>query len=373
MTTFQAGGNVPPFVELARELVGRGHSVHCVLQPSLQQEFEAAGAQWHPLRDGRPHEPFERVPLDQQTGDYWKVFFDLGYGSDLVREASALDSDAVVIDSYLFGATAVAAANGLPAIALVHTAFGFMYAIGSALVPRINAVRAGVGLDQVDATRLWTELDGVLIASSPLLETPLAVSPSNLHHCGPIFDERPDGSVAADNARGALPPHLLVALSTTYMGQERLLGNLLDAIGGLALRATVTVGPEVDTSGLTVPPNVTLGGRVRHASLMRTCQAVVTHGGHGTVSTALAMGLPILCLPLGRDQPFIADRVCAIGAGLRLAADSEPTAIAGALTRLLEEPVYRDAAREASRSIAAGGRGAANAADRLEEIHLRKI
>ena len=39
--------------------------------------------------------------------------------------------------------------------------------------------------------------------------------------------------------------------------------------------------------------------------------AVVTHAGHGTIMRALAHGIPLLCLPMGRDQDDNAARVFA--------------------------------------------------------------
>lgn len=121
MTTFHAGGNVPPFVELGRELARRGHAVTCVAQSSLETVFAEAGVAFRPLTTGTAYRPFDRVPLDGQMREFAKVFFDDGYGTDLVREAALAAADVVVIDSYLFGAMAAAEARGIPAVVLVHT------------------------------------------------------------------------------------------------------------------------------------------------------------------------------------------------------------------------------------------------------------
>jgi UDP:flavonoid glycosyltransferase YjiC (YdhE family) len=66
----------------------------------------------------------------------------------------------------------------------------------------------------------------------------------------------------------------------------------------------------------------------------------VTHAGHGTVAKALAAGVPVLALPLGRDQHDIAARVVHRGAGLRLDRDAPPDRIAGAVRRLLGDPRF---------------------------------
>ena len=48
----------------------------------------------------------------------------------------------------------------------------------------------------------------------------------------------------------------------------------------------------------------------------------------GTVTRALAAGVPLVCMPMGRDQPDVAARVIHAGAGLRLRPGSRPRACA---------------------------------------------
>jgi UDP:flavonoid glycosyltransferase YjiC (YdhE family) len=54
---------------------------------------------------------------------------------------------------------------------------------------------------------------------------------------------------------------------------------------------------------------------------------VVTHAGHSTACYALAMGVPLVCMPMGRDQFMVADRVATVGAGVVVAQEAAPEAI----------------------------------------------
>ena len=72
---------------------------------------------------------------------------------------------------------------------------------------------------------------------------------------------------------------------------------------------------------------------------------VVTHAGLGTVHAALAHGLPLVCLPIGRDQPDNAARVEWHGAGLRLSPKSSSGAIGTAVERVLGDPAFAASAR----------------------------
>jgi UDP:flavonoid glycosyltransferase YjiC (YdhE family) len=80
--------------------------------------------------------------------------------------------------------------------------------------------------------------------------------------------------------------------------------------------------------------------------------AVVSHCGHGTVMKALAAGVPLVCLPMGRDQFEVAARVVALGAGVRLRPGASSAAIARAVRTVLEDPSYRSAARRMAETLA---------------------
>jgi UDP:flavonoid glycosyltransferase YjiC (YdhE family) len=85
-----------------------------------------------------------------------------------------------------------------------------------------------------------------------------------------------------------------------------------------------------------------------HASL------VVTHAGLGTVSAALAFGVPMVCLPLGRDQPLTAARVEAVGAGRILAPAAPVETVRAAIADVLADGRYRAAAEGLGTEIQAG-------------------
>jgi UDP:flavonoid glycosyltransferase YjiC (YdhE family) len=77
--------------------------------------------------------------------------------------------------------------------------------------------------------------------------------------------------------------------------------------------------------------------------------AFVTHGGHGSVMRALAHGVPLVALPMGRDQDDTAVRIVERGLGLR--PKRKPAAIAEAVRRVLTEPSFRAAARRMAATI----------------------
>jgi UDP:flavonoid glycosyltransferase YjiC (YdhE family) len=87
----------------------------------------------------------------------------------------------------------------------------------------------------------------------------------------------------------------------------------------------------------------------------------------GTVMAGLAHGVPLLCVPLGRDQFFNAARVESLGAGITLPADTEAPAIADAVRMLVHNAAMRRGAQRAAEAIARyrNGREAVNDLERL--------
>ena len=131
-----------------------------------------------------------------------------------------------------------------------------------------------------------------------------------------------------------------------------MLQRIITALGTLHVRGLVTLGPAMAGERFDVPANVVAVPSAPHARVFPHAAAVVTHAGHGTVMRALVHGVPLLCLPMGRDQDDNAARVFARGVGLRLRPSAKPPRIAAAIQRLLDEPGFRVQAERLGRIIA---------------------
>jgi MGT family glycosyltransferase len=310
----------------------------------------------------------------------------LAYARDTLAELARRPADLVVSSEMLFGVMAAAEARGqrlallatnlsvyplLPGVPPLgaglmpardeaerrrHAEFA---ALARAMLdeglPAVNAARAALGLpplagllDQLAAA------DRLLLATSRAFDFPAERLPDQIRYVGPQLDDpawaEPWVSPwAADDPR----PLVLVAFSTTFQDQAALVQRTIDALAGLPARGLVTLGPALDGDGLRAAGNIVIRRSAPHGAVMREAAAVVCHGGHGTTMRALAHRLPLLCLPLGRDQDDNAVRVAARGAGLALPADASTAAIREALRRLLEEPGFRAAARMLGNAVAA--------------------
>jgi UDP:flavonoid glycosyltransferase YjiC (YdhE family) len=74
-------------------------------------------------------------------------------------------------------------------------------------------------------------------------------------------------------------------------------------------------------------------------------RTVVCYASHAVTLAALMAGKPLLLLPDHPEQRRTADRVLALGAGLKIEKDERPGRVASGLKRILEEAAFREAAR----------------------------
>jgi hypothetical protein len=85
--------------------------------------------------------------------------------------------------------------------------------------------------------------------------------------------------------------------------------------------------------------------------LLKLTHLFITHAGMNSVSEALQYGVPIICLPLSGDQPFVAWRVAdELGIGIRLQADGELTVnkVKVAIEKILNDSAYHERAKNFS-------------------------
>ncbi|MGK5168879.1 nucleotide disphospho-sugar-binding domain-containing protein [Geodermatophilus sp. CPCC 205761] len=414
LVTLQGGGNVPPQMGLARRLTGRGHRVHVLSEPSVAGEARAAGCAFTPwptapsgnavdrdraaARDWDLRTPAKAVRFVRTVGDF--LFGAAGlFARDVLATLEEAPADVVLVDLALVGALAGAERSGRPTAALMPSIYmrptrgrpvlgsGWQPARGPlgrlrdraapALfsrfvdlgLPRLNAARADLGLAPVDG--VFSALDRcarVLVMTSPTFDPPPDHLPANVRYVGPLVDDPAWAGAGPVPVPPGDEPLVLVAMSSTYQAHQEVLGRVVRALAALPVRGLLTLGPGLRAEEVRGAGNVSVVPSAPHAVVLREASAVVTHAGHGTVVKALAAGVPMVCLPHGRDQEDNAARVVRRCAGLRISRRSEPGTIRDAVQRVLAEPRYREGAGRMAAVLAAEAARGPSAVDEVEAL-----
>ena len=395
---WEGGGNVPPQLGLARKLVARGHQVRVLTEPSVREDVLATGASYRsftraPHRRNRSRESdlvrdFDaRTPIGALAATRDRVMFGpaRAYAEDTLEEIGRFRPHVLAVDWVLFGAAVAGEAAGVPVAVLMHgnnlvpepgkpaPGFGFLparSALGRARdrvltwvflrlfdkgLPALNDARVALGLRPLRHVLEQLERPArFLCLYSEAFDLPADRHPARLRYVGPVL-EQPAWTNAwtspwpPDDQR----PLVVVSMSTTFMRQERTLRRCIDAVAAMPVRALVTVGPALDPSAFHRTGNVVIARSAPHDQVFRHASAVVTHAGMGTVMRALAHGLPLVCMPQGRDQNDVAARVRWHGAGLRVRPSASAASIRAALRRVLRQPSFREAAERLRQAIQA--------------------
>jgi len=354
--SWDGGGNVPPAVNLGARLVEQGHQVRLLGWDSMAARAATAGVEFATYPSVPPW------PQGLMFEDAWvdRVLPALdgpGTRDDILVEAKDFSPDVVVVDCMMDAGLEAASQLGLPSAVLVHL-----------LYSRFNTAD-GDDAKSAERARYVDEAGAVLALVPPGFDAPPPLPP-NTAYLGPINDPHPVGQLDphdADLLAGAGDPWVLLSLSTTLQGQAAVLPRLLAAVADLPLRVLLTLGGVLPTDAVDAPTNVTVRGYVAHDLVLPHMSAVVSHGGLSTITAALTAGVPLVCIPQGRDQFDNAERVAASGVGRCVARDAPPAEIAADLSGLLND---RSAQREARRfaDVIAGLGGGAVATQRVVDL-----
>lgn len=352
--TWSGGGNTAPTYPLARSLVTRGHKVTILGQATQAGAARDLGAIFAPLgiRDWTIGKSLEEEP------DFFSVLLGPAAGKAVIEHIEREPPNVLVADCMLSSVLAAAERSKIPSATIVHVLYhqfvrGTMAGMWSSMLPTINEMRIGFGLSPVEShAALMDPMDVVLVASPQEFDVPMPDLPSNVRYVGAILDDPPPPERESLWSSADRQPRVLVAFSTTCQHQEDALRRVASALAGLSVQTLITVGPAVDPGAIDPAPNVAVHRYIPHRAVLPDCALVVTHAGLGAVMASLAHGVPLLCMPMGREQHDNAARVAACGAGRVLGADAGVDEIRRAILEMLAVPDYRGGARRMAATIA---------------------
>lgn len=301
---------------------------------------------------------------------------------DMLIELEREPADVVVVDCLLDGALSAAEASELPTAGLFHTLF--RYILGDDAYPTdweeefelLQATRSRLGLSELSRERplaeLWAKPARMLALVPREYDFPMPAAPVNACYVGPVFDEG-DGAGGWDlpfsQADGQ--PMVMVTFSSTYMHHEKPLERVAEALASLPVHAVLSLAGALAPDEIHIPEGIVVRDWVSFPAVLPYTDLVVSHAGLTTVMASLAYGVPMLCMPLGRDQPLNAERVVACGAGQMISAEATVDEIRASILDMVGSERHRQAAGQMARAIA-GYRNGAVALDELERLLRRQ-
>lgn len=361
LVTVDAGGNVPPMLDIASSLVRRGEAVHVYGHERQREAFVATGARFAPLGSLAFWDCTAPRSLPSSLGQFSRLAADGALRREVALRLRSDGAEVALVDCLTGSAVLGARDAGVPTAVLFHTFLGYWhrhYASGP--------VGAAARLRGVHLRGAWRGADARIVTSDATLD-PAARD----DHDPATTWVGPTDSGTTARPDADRPPLVVVSLSTTWLpGQTSAYQRIVTALGSLPVRGLVTAGGLAPDRPIDLPPNVEWVDRRRHGDVFPEASLVVGHGGHSTTSTALAHDLPLVIVPMNphADQPMVAAAIERSGAGAALSPRARPQQIAEAVVRVLGSPDAAASAAELGRRIRSAG-----AAEAAADVLLRLV
>lgn len=398
-------GHVNPLLAVGQCLAARGDDVVMTTAELFRGKVEAAGLRFSPHDDGNAaayRETALPAGPERYRREFARRFIDPipVQAEALRRHVEAEQPDVIVAGSLFLGVLPfLLGTERRPPIVVLNVSFLFLdrpddAPVGLGLPParteaeRVHyaVLKAGMDAAFVEPVRAHTDAqlaqlglpplpaslphsivvlpDLFLQATVPEFEYDFGTLPTNLRFTGLL--PAPKAEVALPDwwhARDKAKPVVLVTqgtLANVDFGEliEPTLAALADR-DDLLVVAT-TGGRPVDALRAILPANARVAAFLPFDAILPEVSLLVTNGGYGSVSQALAAGVPIVSAGLTEDKAEIGARIGWSGAGLNLATNT-PTipALREAIETVLADSRYR--ARAAALACAFAGLDAGSA------------
>ncbi|MEU6083143.1 glycosyltransferase [Streptomyces sp. NPDC047108] len=382
-TSMPVSSHLMPLVPTAHAALAAGHEVLVATCGPAERTAVAAGlvtAEAGASRKARqPYDDLLRMLERAEAGSapddatslavHGRAFGEVGARmlDDLVDIADAWRADVVVYPGIHSAALVAARAVGVPAV--LHGYGTPLPTFGPAL-DHLAPHAAKLGVEKVTEAEFEIDVLPPSLANftevpteigRPLHRLPMRYGCFNNGGTLPFWAMRRGdaprvvatcGSVATMTLEGAL--YRDIVLATEELGAELVL---------------LTADADLPLLPAALPPHVRPERWLPLRALLDGCDAIVHHGGSGTVLSSFSAGVPQISLPMpGTVNVSNARTVDARGAGRTLDIGAvSPEAVAAALAEMLRDPAPRQAATEVAAEMAAMPSPAA-VVDRITEL-----
>jgi MGT family glycosyltransferase len=377
---------------LARRLEQRGHQVVIFGIADTEARVRGAGIEFHRIGE-RDFPPGTLEKLDRRLGEL-KGLATFRFTVDRVRNTARMifrdgpnavlaeNVDALLVDEADMGGN-VAEHLGIPYVSIAffppliqddrippfcfHSRAGkgcwsrFRNRMEMRLLSKVAAPIFALVNEQRKAWELkpYQRSTDALSNVAQIAQMPAALEfdvpglPPELHYAGPFVDsqQRPKIEFEWDRLDGR--PLVYASLGTLQNGSEKIFRTIATACAGLHVQLVISLGGGLDPARLgELDGDPIVVKYAPQLEILKRAALCITHAGLNTVLESLAEGVPLVAIPLGNDQPGVAARVAAKGAGFVVTRwKLSVSRLRDAVKSVLQKPEYRAAAKRLQREM----------------------
>lgn len=379
-------GHTNPTLPVVSELVRRGERVTYFNTSRFKEAIVATGAEF------RAYRTFPPIPASLSRRMWDAVPLIAGATEAvLLDEAESVRADPPDFVIYDFGAiwgAEIARMLGIPRVAS-HPTFpvnASVEALSAEIMPR-EIQLTWTSLRFKDLWMLWSSfrqrlrtskrygldykrIRELMVGDLNIVFTSSSIQPSadefghDYRFVGsPTIERQETGDFPFEKLRS--DPLIYISMGTLFNDDPRFFEACFEALSDLDVQVVLSKGKTgLGTAPLKAPKNFLVCDYVPQIAILKRAAAFVTHGGVGSASEALHLGVPLVVIPQVSDGYLMAHQIQKYGAGILLRSPVEPDELRRAAERMLSDESFRDNSRRLGRTLVDAG-GAVKAADEI--------
>lgn len=388
---FPAEGHVNPTVGLVKELTSKGEQVTYYCVEKFRERMEGAGAEVRTYEDFLDQELINKATAAgrgraaSNTDPLTFVEFLLHKSHDLFKtilpQVQHEKYDYVIYDHMCITGWMVAETLGLPKIGSC-TSFALhpdMDHPMKKMIPPERYVEFNRKMEEwvrqmkseydFDLSFLQNPVgifchpvDMTIVYTSAFFQPHSEMFDGSYHFVGPSITSRkdaPEFPVSALTGRKVV----YISMGTVFNQQKEYYEMCFEAFKDVDATIVMAVGKHTDLSEFSsFPDNFIVKSYVPQLEVLQYTDVFFTHGGMNSTSEGLYYGTPLAVIPVSADQPFVAQRVSELKAGIVLNLNEvSPALLRETAEKLLTDPSFKQHAEKIGSSFREAG-GAPKAA-----------
>ena len=378
-----AHGHTNPTLAVVSELVSRGHQVWYYSYNAFREKIEACGATFvscddYDIESKLSAKDSSRIGKDLAFSTKILVDTTLALDDKVCREIEELKPDCIVADSMALWGKAVAMKLNIPFVSSTttfafnkHSAkimkqslkdlFKIIFSM-SKVSKQVSRLKAKgypfnnfldiIGNDENTDTIVYTSTE-----FQPYSET----FSKKYAFVGPLI--RP----ATDKIEKTREKLVYISMGTVNNNMMPFYRSCVDAFSSTDYQVIMSVGNlvSVDDFG-TLPENISVYSHIDQIAVLEKADIFVSHSGMNSVSESLYFEVPLALLPQTTEQNGVAERVCQLGAGIKIN-KLNGKSVLDVVNKILSDSSYKNNATKISYGFK-NSSGAKGAVDKILEV-----
>ena len=378
-----AHGHTNPTLGVVRELVSRGHQVWYYSYNIMREKIESAGATFVSCDDYDMEQkltPKDSVRVGKDLAFSTKILVDttLALDDKVCEDMKRLKPDCIVADSMAVWGKAIAIKLGIHFVSSTTT-FAFNQHSAKIMKQGIGElVRMLISMPKITKNIKRLQDKGYPIKSVlDIIQNDdnthtIVYTSSDFQPCADTFSDKyvfvgPSIRPATDKIVKTKEKLIYISMGTVNNDMMPLYKTCITTLADTEYQVIISVGNLVSIKEFgKLPENISVYEYVDQIAVLQVADIFLSHCGMNSVNESLYFGVPLLMLPQTAEQGGVAERVCQLGAGIKLK-KTDRVSILNAINKLLLVDSYKENAMKISCSFkqCTGSKGAA---DKIEQV-----